>query len=162
MCPGESSEICRAVIEEFARHFLLEPAVLLLSESRSKLISVDEDLLKSIDLEIEVDRHLPDIILIDLAPQDILLIFVEAVATDGPISASRKKAFLSKAMQAGFKKEQVVFVSAFIDRAGATYRKVASVLAWGTFAWFASEPLHILILKEGSEETGVKRLSELI
>jgi hypothetical protein len=83
---------------------------------------------------------LPDIILVDLAPDTPLLVFVEAVATEGPISESRQAALLKLATDAGYERQDVAFVSAFMDRASSAFRKVCSELAWGSFAWFATEP----------------------
>lgn len=60
----------------------------------------------------------------------------------------RKEALLDIAIKAGFQKEQVAFVTAFMDRVSAPYRKLSAILAWGTFAWFVSEPDHIVIFKE--------------
>ncbi len=89
LSPGPSSTIAKAVIEEFAPRFLAQPAVVWLSESGDKVIARDDVLARSIGLAIEAARLLPDLILVDLGPRDLLLIFVEVVASDGPISESR-------------------------------------------------------------------------
>ena len=76
MAPGPSSIISKAVIEEFAPRFLKEPGVIFLSESANKVIARDEDLANSIGLEIQADKNLPDILLVDLGPDSPLLILM--------------------------------------------------------------------------------------
>lgn len=78
--------------------------------------------------------------------------FVEVVATDGAVTAERKKARLRIATDAGFVPEQVAFVTAYGDRASAGFKKTVSRLAWGSFAWFASEPDHLIVQYEAIGE----------
>lgn len=161
MAAGPSSVISKAVIEEFARRFLKAPGVIFLSESGNKVVARDDKLARSIGLNIKADRNLPDIILVDIGPKDPLLVFIEVVATDGAITASRMEALLDIAVQAGFNTKQIAFVTAFSDRRGTAYRKLAPELAWGSFAWFVSEPDRIVMLRSaGRKET--KKLFELI
>ncbi|RJQ61790.1 MAG: hypothetical protein C4530_05735 [Desulfobacteraceae bacterium] len=115
---------------------------------------------RSIGLHIEAGRNLPDIILVDIGPKSPFLVFVEVVATDGAITQSRKDALLHITDQAGFNPKQVAFVTAFSDRRGAAYRRLVSELAWGSFAWFVSEPDKIIILRHGGEKR-VKYLFDL-
>jgi len=160
MAAGPSSVISKAVIEDFALRFLKTPGVVFLSESGSKVVARDDELARSIGLRIEADRNLPDIILVDIGPKHPLLVFVEVVATDGAITPPRKDALLKIADQAGFNPKHVAFVTAFFDRRASAYRKLASELAWGSFAWFVSEPDRIVILRNEGERK-VKRLFEL-
>ena len=103
LAAGPSSFITKAVIEEFANRFLTNPAVIFLSESGNKVVSRDDELSKSLGLQIPADRYLPDILLVDLGPSEPLLIFIEVVYTDGPISPTRKQAFLEITRAAKFK-----------------------------------------------------------
>lgn len=148
MKPGPSSDITKAVVETFATRFLKDPAVLFLSESGNKVVARDEKLAKAIGLNIQADKDLPDTILVDLGPAQPLLVFVEVVATDGPISERRKAALLALAEQAGFSAEHLVFVTAYLDRSRAAFRKTMPALAWGTYVWFASEPDHLIYLAD--------------
>ena len=141
---GPSSIITKAVIEVFAKRFLADPAVLWISESGNKVVQRDDALASELGLKIESDRVLPDIILIDLAPADPLVVFVEAVATDGPVTSARRQALLELVTAAGFKPEQAAFVTAFEDRDTPAFRKAVADLAWGSFAWCLSEPDHIV------------------
>ncbi len=146
MAPGPSSELSKAVVETFAPRFLQEPAVIFLSESRDKVVSRHDDLAKQIGLNILADKNLPDIILADLAPEHPRLVFVEVVASDGPVSEQRKKALLALTEAAGFPEQHIAFVTAYMDRSRAEFKKTVDVLAWGSYAWFASEPEHLLHL----------------
>lgn len=144
MAPGPSSELSKEVIEVFAPKFLKEPAVIFLSESRDKVVSRHEELAKQIGPNILADKNLPDIILADLAPIHPRLVFIEVVASDGPVSETRKAALLKLTDAAGFPREHIAFVTAYFDRSRAQFKKTVDALAWGSFAWFASEPDHLL------------------
>lgn len=147
LAPGPSSIITKAVIEDFARRFLADPAVLWLSESGNKTVARDERLAARIGLRIEADKTLPDIILVDLGPEDPLLVFIEVVATDGPLNARRRDALLRITDEAGFSRSQVAFVTAFQDREAPGFKRTVASLAWGSHAWFASEPTGLVALR---------------
>ncbi len=162
MSSGPSSVISKAVIEKFARRYLKSPAVLWISESGAKVVARDDELAEQLGLKIAADRNLPDIILADLGDEKIpgvVLVFVEVVATDGPITAQRQEALLKIATEAGFPSTRVTFVTAYLDRSHSAFRKSVSELAWRSFAWFAAEPEHLLVLL-GSKETTVKTLAQ--
>lgn len=161
MAPGPSSVISKAVIEEFAVRFLHAPAVIFLSESANKVVARDNDLAASIGLHIESDRNLPDIVLADLGPDDPLLVFIEVVATDGPVTPARKIALQEVAAKGGFPPENLAFVTAFFDRSNSAYRKLVSEVAWGSFVWFVSEPDKIVMLR-GAEAEEIRKLVELL
>lgn len=145
MKPGPSTDISKAVIEVFANKFLEKPGVVALSESGNKVVARDDELAKAIGLAIPADKSLPDIVLVDLGPAHPVLIFIEVVHTDGPVNQARKTSLLNIAESAGFPPECVAFVTAYIDRASATFRKTVSSLAWGSYAWFASEPDNLIV-----------------
>jgi BsuBI/PstI restriction endonuclease domain/BsuBI/PstI restriction endonuclease HTH domain len=140
MKPGPSSQITKAVIEVFAPCFLGKPAVLFVSESGNKIVARDDELARAIGVIIKADENLPDIILVDLEPRHPLMVFVEAVATDGPINLRRKAALERLASDAGFPAEHVALVTAYHDRSSPPFKKTVDALAWGSYAWCASEP----------------------
>ena len=156
MEPGPSSVISKAVVEGFTRRFLELPGVIWLSESRNKVVARDDRLAQSIGLQIDADRNLPDIILVDLGPSDPLLVFVEAVATAGQISEARRHVLMELAADAGFTQRQVAFVTAYPDRPHPAFRQSVSELAWRSIAWFTSEPDHIVALHRGGDGNGLK------
>jgi BsuBI/PstI restriction endonuclease domain len=77
------------------------------------------------------------------------LVFVEVVASDGPINPRKKQAFEDLAKDAGFPAEHIAFVTAYLDRSGAQFKKTVDALAWGTYAWFVSEPDGLMELTIG-------------
>ena len=145
MTTGPSADISKAVIEVFAPKFLHTPGVISLSESGNKVVARDDELAKAIGLTIPADKSLPDIVLVDLGPAHPLLVFIEVVHTDGPVNEARKTALLQIAAGAGFAAEHVAFVTAYLDRDAAPFRKTVSSLAWGSYAWFASEPDRLIV-----------------
>jgi BsuBI/PstI restriction endonuclease domain/BsuBI/PstI restriction endonuclease HTH domain len=152
MAPGPSSLISAAVIEQFAPRFLTNPAVLWLSESGAKVVARDEELAQTLKLKLSADKNLPDIILVDLGPgggKEFLIVFIEVVATDGPITAARQEAFSVITAEAGFPPEQVAYVTAYLDRSHSAFRKTIAELAWRSFAWFAAEPEQIIAMHDG-------------
>lgn len=151
MAAGPSSIITKAVVEEFAPRYLVNPAVLWVSESGNKVVSSDEGLAQNIGLKIEADKNLPDLILVDIGTASPLIVFIEVVASDGPVSERRKTALLELTDNAGFDRENVTFITAYQDR-NASFRRTISTLAWGSFAWFASEPDQLIALSKDGEE----------
>lgn len=153
--PGPSSLISKAVIEEFAPRFLKKPKVLWLSESGNKVVAQDEALAAALGLKIDPSRALPDIILVDLGDDssglDMLVVFTEVVASDGPINRRRKEVLTTLATEAGFDTKHLAFLTAFLDRSSQPFKKSIPELAWGSYAWFSTEPDYIISLKESNE-----------
>lgn len=163
MSPGPSSIITKAVIEEFAPLFLVNPSVLWISESGAKVVARDDELAAMLNLRIAADRNLPDIILIDLGGtgvEQFLMVFVEVVATDGPITEQRRQALTKVATDAGFPVSRLAFVTAYLDRSHGAFKKTIAELAWSSFAWFAAEPRQIVSLREGTD--GPRPLRQLL
>jgi hypothetical protein len=160
LAPGLSSIIAKAAIETFAPRFLERAAVLWLSESGAHVVVRDQAIAASIGLEIEADKNLPDLVFADLGPAEPLIVFVELVASDGAVTTRRRDALLAIADRAGFSRSRVAFVTAFLDRRAAGFRKTVAELAWGSYAWFASEPGQIIALYDGAASGA--RLGDLI
>ena len=78
-----------------------------------------------------------------------MFVFVEVVATDGAMHQRRKDAILALTDAAGFPRDHVAFLTAYAHREGPGYRKTVSHLAWGSFAWFAAEPDHLVVMRDG-------------
>ncbi len=153
LSPGPSSVISKAVIEQFAPRFLKNPHVLWLSESGNKVVARDEQLAARLGITIDPSKALPDIILVDLGEDtggaDLLVVFAEVVASDGPINRQRKKVWTITANDAGFEKEHLAFLTAFRDRSTSEFKKAIIEMAWGSYVWFVSEPEHIIYLRSG-------------
>ncbi|MCE4341668.1 BsuBI/PstI family type II restriction endonuclease [Xanthomonas hortorum] len=155
LAPGPSSVITKAVVEVFAPNFLRDPAVLWVSESGNKVVVSDDVLMKALGLNINPAKTLPDIILVDLESnsndhQDVLVVFVEVVASDGPITRERKVALTTIALEAGFSEKNLAFLTAYQDRGKGVFKKGVSNIAWGSYIWFASEPDNLIEMHKGS------------
>lgn len=145
---GPSSIITKAVIEELAQIHLKEPAVLWISESANKVILDDDKLMKNIGLVIDQQKLLPDIVLADLGAQSIQIIFVEVVATDGPITETRKEELYKLTDKAGFSRENVVFISAYEHRNSPVFKKRFAAIAVDSIIWFTTEPNLLVWLEQ--------------
>jgi hypothetical protein len=152
LAPGPSSSLSQAAIESFAPRFLAQPAVILLSESAHKMAYRDEEIATAVGLHIEVSATLPDVLLADLGVEPPLLVFVECVASDGPVSERRKAELHQLAAQGGYTPSDCALVTVFHDRTTSPFRSMANALAWGSFVWFETEPDHLVYLREGREE----------
>jgi len=160
LSPGVSSKIAKGVVEQFAVLFLEDPAVLWLSESGNKVVARDDLLARRIGLNIDPSRYLPDIILVDLGAGEsdaVLVVFIEVVATDGPITEERRAELMKLTDAAGFDPAQVAFVTAFLDRDHVAMRRSLPAVAWNSFVWIASEPDHLIALN-GSSGMRLQRL----
>jgi hypothetical protein len=158
MSPGPSSLISKAVIEEFTARFLHKPAVVFLSESRRKVVERDERLARRLHLDISAEELLPDIVLADLGPRT-MLVFVEAVASDGPVDQKRKRELTAWAVKGGFSERNLAFVTAMRAKTDDVFRKTASAIAWGSFVWFLSEPDYLIYYRRDGNR---QRLSEIL
>ena len=148
--PGESSVITRAVVEDFARRFLAKPAVVWISSSAVKTFS-DDRLNRVLKIKLDIGSLLPDVVLADLAGPGLKLVFVEVVSTDGSMTEQRKAGLLKllAASPAEYKPDDAVFVTAYRDRGARPVARAVRELAWGSFAWFMSEPGHLVQLHDG-------------
>ncbi|ETZ24175.1 hypothetical protein N824_16680 [Pedobacter sp. V48] len=93
----------------------------------------------------------------DLGPDDALVVFIEVVDTDGAISDRRQQAIYALTDKAGFACKQVVFVTAYIDKNSAGFKKTISNIAWNSFVWFVSEPENLVHFSGAT-----KKLSQLL
>jgi uncharacterized protein involved in copper resistance len=87
---------------------------------------------------------------VDLAPAHPLLVFVEVVASDGPVTNRRQEAIYKLTDAGHIDRANVVFVTAYMDRESGAFSKTAKAIAWNSFAWFLSEPEKIMVLGDGT------------
>jgi hypothetical protein len=148
--PGESPLITKAVVEEFSKRFLAKPAVVWISDSAVKKFS-DDKLNQVLKIKLDVASLLPDVVLVDLVKPGLKLVFIEIVSSDGPVTEQRKAGILRllAASPMGYTPEDAVFVTAYRDRGAKPVPKALRELAWGSFAWFMSEPDNLVQLHEG-------------
>ncbi len=162
LAPGPSASLTKAVVEVFAPSFLAQPSVVLISESAQKVEYRDEQTLRLIRLEIDRVSTLPDVILVDVAADPPLLMFVECVATAGAITPRRRTELLAIALGAGYLESDCAFETVFHDRVRSPFKATSTSLAWGSFVWFETEPTHLVFLREGREDQPAGSLATLL
>ena len=115
---------------------------------------------------LDAAQLLPDIVLVDLAPPGrtgkVLIVFVEVVASDGPVTEQRKHALLDLIASSPrhYRPEDAAFITAHSDRSAGPARRTLPTLAWRSFAWFVSEPGHLVQLHD--EITASRKLAALL
>jgi hypothetical protein len=124
--------------------------VVWISDSAIKKFS-DDKLNQVLRIKLDVASLLPDVVLVDLRKPSLKLVFVEVVSTDGSVTEQRKADVLDilAASPMGYTPKDAVFVTAYRDRGGEAVPKAIRELAWGSFAWFMSEPNNLVQLHEG-------------
>lgn len=164
--PGPSPAITKAVIEVFAPAFLGDPRVAWISDSANKRPFRDAPLEHALQISLDAAQLLPDVVLVDLDPPGrpgrVLIVFVEVVASDGPVTAQRQRALLDllAASPRGYQDDDAAFVTAYLDRSADPARRTLPSLAWRSFAWFASEPDRLMQFHDGS--TAARKLAALL
>jgi hypothetical protein len=144
---GPSGAIAKAVVEGFASRFLQRPGVIWMSDSSDKVVARDDALARSVGLVIPPDRLLPDLILVDVPDVGSpVFVFVEIVASEGPMTEARVAELTSLVPSRGGAPGHLRFVTAYLDRDRPEFRRTIGKVAWGTFVWFAAEPDHLMIL----------------
>jgi BsuBI/PstI restriction endonuclease domain/BsuBI/PstI restriction endonuclease HTH domain len=148
LAPGDASLIIKGVVENWAPARLHTPVVLTISEPGDKFYVGDRALMESLGLTIDINNVLPDAVIVDIGPKPPVFWVIEAVATDGPISESRKAKLIGWAMEQHIHPESCRFLSAFISRNSGPARNNLKDLAVGTYAWYADEPGRELAWKD--------------
>ncbi len=164
--PGPSPLITKAVVEVFAPAFLGNPRVAWISDSANKMPFRDAPLAKALGITLDAATMLPDVVLVDLDPPgragEVLLVFVEVVASDGPVTEQRQRQILDLIASAprAYRPEDAAFVTAYMDRGNDPARRTIPGLAWRSFAWFVSEPDKLVQMHDGS--TAARKLAALL
>jgi hypothetical protein len=164
--PGPSQRITKAVVEVFAPLFLGDPRVVWVSDSATKRPYRDAPLESALQITLDVAQLLPDVVLVDLSPPGrdgkVLIVFVEVVASDGPVTEQRKQALLDLIGRSprGYRPDDAAFVTAYSDRSAAPARRTLPTLAWRSFAWFVSEPDYLVQLHD--QTTASRKLAALL
>lgn len=163
LAAGPSTPLAKAVVEQFAPRFLKEPVVLSVTESRQRVAYADRQMLAIVKLA--PDPHImPDVVLADVNARDLRLrlVLLELVATGGPMTAARVDDLSAWLRDQGLAGSRVAFGTVFPDRGHPTFSRYARDLAWGSFAWLASEPEHLIVLLRSGHYTPQDGLEGLL
>lgn len=149
--PGDASRILKGVIELWAPGRLVDPVVLTISEPGDKVYVVDAATLAVLGLTIDHRNLLPDAVIIDIGVTPARVWVVEAVASDGPVTESRRADLLAWAQDQRIDPDSCHFLSAFLSRNHVAARRRLKDLATGTYAWYLDEPTRELAWRELAE-----------
>jgi hypothetical protein len=156
MSAGPSSLIAKAVVEQFAPTFLRDPVVIWISESSQKVFYRDDRLAKRLGLSIDEQLLLPDMILADIGAKNTTILFIEVVASDGPMNENRRSTLQEMGIRAGYTPDNLAFLTAFEDRDATPVKKNIGSLAIDTFAWFRTEPDILVDIRSQPEHGSAK------
>lgn len=137
---GKHSEITRQVMDVFAPAYIPGFEAVYISDTRNKMLFVNQELAEELNLELDEHDRLPDLILYRRSMN--IMYPIEVVTSVGPFSESRKeevRAILSKHSPI---KYGMVCISAFPDRT--VLRRFIADIAWETKVWIAAEHYGII------------------
>ncbi len=137
LSPGVHNALEKEIIESFVAFHVPNPDFLYIGDTRKKMLYANEELLKTFGIELNVHARLPDIIVYSVKLDTIFAI--ESVTSVGPVEETRKVEIEGLFSRSG---KPVICVTAFLDRH--MFGKFSKTLAWGTFAWIAEEPKHLI------------------
>lgn len=135
LSPGTHSRLTAEVVEVYAPTFLKQSRVVYLGDTRHKGGYQNRDLMRELNLPLQVTSNLPDVIL--LCEVERCVVIVEVVASSGPVSTSRLAQLQSLVQQSLALGYRVRYVTAFPSRR--VLRRFVEEIAWGTEVWIASE-----------------------
>jgi hypothetical protein len=136
LSPGAHSRLTAEVVEHYASRFMMQPRVVYLGDTRHKDGYQNRNLMRELNLPIQVTANLPDLIMLCEAERH--LVVVEVVVSSGPISASRMAQLDRLVLQPQALGYRLRYVTAFPNRR--ILRRFIEDIAWGTDVWVASEP----------------------
>jgi len=128
------------VVEVYASLFLKAPRVVYLGDTRHKGGYQNRDLMRELNLPIQVTANLPDVIL--LCELERYLVVAEVVASSGPVSTARLAQLQHLVQQAQTLGYRLRYVSAFPSRR--VFRRFVEDIAWGTQVWIANEAEQVI------------------
>jgi type II restriction enzyme len=154
LSPGLHSRLAAEVVQVYASAFLKAPHVIYLGDTRHKGGYQNRDLMRELNLPLQVTASLPDVIL--LCEVERHLVVVEVVASSGPISEPRLVQLRQLVQQSVTLGYQPRYVTAFPSRR--VLRRFVEEIAWGTQVWIANEAEHVISFgSHGSSPAGRPR-----
>lgn len=86
---------------------------------------------------------------------------MEAVASEGPVDDQRKATISRWLEQCGYSADDAVFVTAYLDRDEAVFRRTVGRIAWDSLVWFATEPDLVIHAVDGRHIASLRDLPGL-
>ncbi len=148
LSPGTHSRLAADVVQVYAPTFLKAPQVVYVGDTRNKGGYQNRDLMRELNLPLQVTASLPDVIL--LCEAERRLVVVEVVASSGPISTPRLLQLEQLVQQSCALGYRPRYVTAFPSRR--VFRRFVEDIAWGSQVWIASEAEQVIAF--GKERDG--------
>jgi type II restriction enzyme len=143
LSPGEHSHLTKGFVEIFGSAFFHHPAVVYVGDTARKRGYQDRQLMRELNLPVEVKAGLPDAIL--FSEEDRRLVVGEVVTSTGPINFSRLEQLRLVVRGPAKLGYDVDFATAFPSRS--ILRRFVEEIAWGTTVWVAAEPNNIILFQ---------------
>lgn len=140
LSPGAHSRLAAEVVQVYAPAFFKAPKVVYLGDTRNKGGYQNRDLMRELNLPLQVTASLPDVIMLS-EPERCLLV-AEVVASSGPISEARLVQLEQLVQQSSELGYHLRYMTAFPSRR--VFRRFVEEIAWGTEVWIASEPQQVV------------------
>jgi hypothetical protein len=140
LSPGTHSRLAADVVQVYAPAFLKVPQVVYLGDTRRKEGYQNRDLMRELNLPLQVTTSLPDVIV--ASEVERCLVVVEVVASSGPISPARLvqlEQLVQHSVSLGYRTR---YVTALPSRR--LLRRFVEDIAWGTQVWIANEPEQVI------------------
>jgi len=134
---GVQDGLVKDIINEFCSRFTPGGIPIYVTDNNKKRTWFDTGYLQSLGVVVEEHGRMPNVVVHFTKMDRIFLI--EAVPSHAPVNPKRLTELRS--MFAGIK-ARLVFVTAFLDRRGAS--NYLGGIAWGTAVWLADAPDHLI------------------
>ncbi len=135
--PGKHNELQAKILTELKMKFFPEAKLVYVGDTARKMLYIDNNLLKKLNIRLTEHDKLPDVIYYD--EDRNLLILIEAVTSHGPISPKRKIEL--EEMLKSCKAERV-YISAFPDFK--EFKRHIEEIAWETEIWISDFQDHMI------------------
>ena len=137
LSPGDHNILQKRIVEDFGPRFAPGAKLAYLGDTANKLLHVDSDLLRKLNIPEMNHDKLPDVVLYDSKKNWLLLI--EAVTSHGPVSPKRFYE-LEKILETC--PANRVYVTAFMDFD--EFKRNAEEVCWETEVWISDVPDHMV------------------
>ena len=137
LSPGGQNILIKSMVEDFCSYYTPGGQILYLGDADSKWAVSEEEILKTLGVEIDHHGKMPDLVV--FMPDKNWLVLLEAASSHGPVDAKRH-AELSRIFENST--PGLVFVSCFPTRA--EMRKYLADIAWESEVWCADSPTHLI------------------
>lgn len=135
--PEEHSALTLAIIDRFATHFAPGSVLVFARDPHGKPSHFDKARLSQLGISLDMYKLMPNIVLIDASNNRLFM--VEAITENGLMTTVRRKQLAQLFANAS---QCLVYVTAFPNRALLASHVLD--IAWGTEAWAADEPSHLV------------------